>query len=266
MPVARTYARPWWRRVWLALVLAAASAMSMPGLAAPAAGSSATVLMYSGFDGTALDKHWEPTTAKGCTSLSNIRVGGGQLRLRIGPANGSDYCGARVRTKMLFRPPIMVEARVRPHLPYGSHMGLTLYGTKAEWPYGGEIDAGELIGRRPNVDHVRLWAQKRGVTAPDRCGLAENYENPASLHDTWHTFKLRWTGTGVTFFLDGTKVFEATYAALRDAGCTNPFADSTNPFRMFLTAAAGGKWTGSPVGQPGYPATYDVDYVRVTRL
>jgi beta-glucanase (GH16 family) len=257
------------RNVWrgstvLGLVCALASGLASGGGSPPA--SAATVIMWSGFDGSALGTNWKPVDAKGCTSLSNITVSGGQLHLRVGQVDNHPYCGARIQSTKTFRYGVKIEVRARADLPYGTHEGVTLFGTKGSWPWAGEIDVAEMLGRTPFVDHVRLWSQRAGATDPTRCGLARDYTNPTTLDGAWHTYGIRWTGTGVTFLFDGRSLYTLTYSALKAAGCLNPFADSTNPFRIDLGAFAGGSWVGSPVGQPGYPASYDVDFVRVTAL
>ncbi len=126
------------------------------------------------------------------------------------------------------------------------------------WPRSGEIDLMELRGQNPDIARVNYhYADALGDRAQSPVDVVA--VGPA-FNEAFHTFGLRWTETDLTWFVDGSEVHSVS-------GWTSNVGPSPAPFdqRFFLrlNLAIGGNFPGSPDGSTPWPATMEVDYVRV---
>src|SRR3954469_1288302 len=111
--------------------------------------------VHDQFTGTKLNlTKWQYSTSRGCVSPSNVKVSGGYLHLITTKKN----CGGRIGTRQTFQYG-NITARIYFDLQPGAHTGMTLFGASGSWPWSGEIDIAEQIGRRPDRDSVRVWTQ-----------------------------------------------------------------------------------------------------------
>ena len=124
----------------------------------------------------------------------------------------------------------------------------------------GEIDIMEAIGSdATGVDydrvHQTIWHDYTGT--PKQAKLVPLAGN-ARPSDGMHTYAVEWTPTSITWLVDGAVTYERTTQT------TTWFTDAfTKPFYLRLNLAVGGTWPGSPTDATSFPASYDVDYVRV---
>lgn len=256
------------RTSWRFFLFVVCGALALQLFAAPAH-AAGTVILADSFSGTSLNtSNWQ-VIKLGCDSTKNVTVANGRLRLRDGRVGDSPYCGSKVMARRLLRPPLNISARIEFALPAGAHQGMPLFGTKCAWPCGGEIDSVEEISKLQTSDNVSIWTACAtnptcgGPKHPDRCGLAAHYPAGESLSHTWHVYGITWLAGSVTYRLDDKAIFTVTMKQLQAMGCTTPFDDSDNPFRLYLNNSTGGPWAGPPSG-PGYPDLMRVDWVRIT--
>ncbi len=250
-------------RAALAAVAAMLAVLVLPG---SSNATTASATFSDQFSGTKLSSQWQLTNPKrGCQSPSNVWVQGGYLHLRDGQVGTHQYCGAQLAATPLLRPGIEVQIRAAFALPLGTHVGAVLYGTKGSWPYKGELDVDEMVGKRPTIDHVAAWSYPAKPGAPRRCGVGTGYASPTTFNKTWHVYAVDWQPGYIIFKVDGRAVLTVTLSQIKAKGCGDPFNNATNPFRLYLTSSVGGTWAGPPSG-PGYPAISLIDWITVTRV
>lgn len=124
------------------------------------------------------------------------------------------------------------------------------------WPTSGELDIVEAIGRSP--DHVVGSAHWLG---PDGAELANGwYVGGDDYIADWHTYTLEWTPDRLTWFVDG-----IAYHEVRDwvSAVGGPGAPFDQRFHLALSLAVGGTWPQAPNASTEFPATMEVDWVRV---
>ena len=110
----------------------------------------------------------------------------------------------------------------------------------------GEIDVMEALDGDPSTAYITIHHaainKSQGFT---KVGT--------DLSDGFHTYGVDWEPGYVTWYLDGESV----------ATCTNPSLIPHQPMYLIMNLAVGGNWGGPPNGSTQFPATMDVDYVRV---
>jgi beta-glucanase (GH16 family) len=115
-----------------------------------------------------------------------------------------------------------------------------------------EIDVMEILGHAPRV--VRMHYHWRDGDDDERSiGATWTGED---LSAGWHTFAVHWTPRRVRWFVDGVPRWSVT-------------ADRAElprqPMYMLATLAVGGDYPGPPSDDTGFPATFEIDYIRVWR-
>ena len=128
------------------------------------------------------------------------------------------------------------------------------------WPFCGEIDIMEHVGKTPTNIHATChW----GVDGTDRKhrskgGHTLNHD-PKNTYDEFHVYAIEWDKDKIDFFYDDLKYFSFDIAQA-------DMPDGSNPFRqkhyLLLNLALGGSW-GGDMDDSALPARYEIDYVRV---
>lgn len=125
------------------------------------------------------------------------------------------------------------------------------------WPLDGEIDIMEYVGYDPNVVHASVHTEAYN----HKIGTQKTSTQKISNAETeFHTYGLEWTETRIRGYVDG-----LLYFTFSNDGTGNkktwPFYA---PFYLKLNLAIGGNWGGAMgVDTQIFPATFEVDYVRV---
>ena len=171
-----------------------------------------------------------------------------------------DYTSARLKTAGRYQLTYgRVEARIK--IPYGQGLwpAFWMLGNdfgQVDWPFCGEIDIMENIGREPSTVHGTI----HGPGYSDS-GLTGAYTLPGSQRfaDAFHVFAVEWEQSKIRFYVDSILYQTVTPADL-PAGTTWVF---DHPFFILLNVAVGGDWPGSPDASTVFPQTMTVDYVRV---
>jgi beta-glucanase (GH16 family) len=111
-----------------------------------------------------------------------------------------------------------------------------------------EIDIFEILGDQPNVIHNTLHYDGSNGTTPQ---IGHSYTASVDLSKDYHTYGLLWSSKLLIWYLDGVEIFRVTKNIPQKS--------------MFVYAnlAVGGDWPGNPDANTKFPASYDIDYIRV---
>lgn len=236
--------------------------------------------------GTAPDaSKWQPETGPGVnnelqyyTNNNNARHdGNGNLVLQarrevtpgsacpVDPVSGSTTCqytSARLNTYGKFTFTYgRVEARIKVSSTQGLWpafwmLGADFFDQRRPWPYTGEIDIMEHVGKEPNRVYSTLHA-------PQYFG-AGGYGSPLDLgqpaSSAFRTFAVEWDSSHMTFSVDGNRFFTVDREQLETT--RGPWVFD-HPFFLIINNAVGGDWPGPPGAGTQLPQDMVLDYVRV---
>ena len=141
----------------------------------------------------------------------------------------------------------VVETRIKAPAGVGLWPAVWLHPSSGGWPP--EIDIWEVRGFDPTTwllsDHWSEAGEHR----------SEGFRpSNARYAAGWHTVTMQWDSTQVAWYIDGE----------RKGLITNPIEIPNEPMYLILNLAiGGGGWPGMPDSTTVFPATFDVDYVRV---
>ena len=185
---------------------------------------------------------------------TGVSVAGGMLRLtaRREEKHGMPYVSGLVQTGG--RSGVSGEPRfnfqygymeVRAKLPAGQGLWPAIWMMPASHDDdNGELDVLEMVGSDPTTANFALH----------RNGLDEVEDwAGANLTRTFHTFGVDWQPTHVVWYVDG----------VERARVTDPALICPEAMYPILNVAVGGDWAGAPDESTPFPATMEVDYVRV---
>jgi beta-glucanase (GH16 family) len=114
-----------------------------------------------------------------------------------------------------------------------------------DWPP--EIDVLEILGHQPNK--VYMTHHYRDANR-DHHSHGGSWSGPDFSAD-FHEFAVEWSPQAMVWFVDGVERFRSE--------------DSIPHTKMYMliNLAVGGNWPGAPNEKTHFPATFDVDYVRI---
>ncbi|WP_261808947.1 discoidin domain-containing protein [Nonomuraea sp. C10] len=155
-----------------------------------------------------------------------------------------------------------VEARIE--VPRGNGLWPAFWMMGADfltgrpWPYNGEIDIMEVLGKDTRTSHSTVHAPAYNGGG----GIGGSYTLPggADLADDFHVWAAHWDSRGITYTLDGRTV--VTLSKEEVERTRGPWVFD-HPFYIILNLAVGGDWPGPPDASTPFPARMLVDYVRV---
>ena len=194
----------------------------------------------------------------GTLRITARKVGPGDVVESESDYNGQDYVSARLHTKGLFAFTYgRAEARIK--VPCGRGLWPAFWmlpENDGRWPEGGEIDIMEYVGHQPKTFHATVHTGDLNHAAGTEVGRKKRV---AQACDAWHTHRLDWGPERLSVALDS----ETYFAFARKQGGEGrwPFDED---FHLLLNLAVGGSWGGREgVDEAAFPATMEVDYVRV---
>nr|WP_184840621.1 discoidin domain-containing protein [Allocatelliglobosispora scoriae] len=176
---------------------------------------------------------------------------------------GRDYTSHRMNTGTKFTTQYgRVEARIQ--VPKGNGLWPAFWMMGADfltgrpWPYNGEIDIMEVLGRNTLEGYSTLHAPAYNGGN----GYGQKYTAPggADLSAGFHVWAVEWNSQGMRFLLDGTQVFYASKATVEST--RGPWVYD-HPFYVILNLAVGGDFPGPVDATTPFPSRMLVDYVRV---
>ena len=124
------------------------------------------------------------------------------------------------------------------------------------WPASGEIDIMEHVGYDPNNIHCSVHTEAFNHIK----GTQKTAEKivDQSMKD-FHLYRVDWTASEITGFIDNEKYFEFKNNHLGYASW--PF---DKPFHLLINLAVGGNWGGKMgIDDAAFPTSMLIDYVRV---
>ncbi|MGW6414077.1 discoidin domain-containing protein [Streptomyces sp. NPDC055055] len=225
----------------------------------PGTGQNGELQYYTDHDNAALDgaghlvmeARKQATPGKGCPP---------------DPLTGSTTCqytSARMNTGSTFQFTYgRVEARIKVPKGNGLWPAFWMMGgdflTGRPWPYNGEIDIMEILGKDVKTAYSTVHAPAYNGGG----GIGSPYRLPqdADFSDDFHTWTADWTSKGIVYGLDGRTVF--TLDKDQVEATRGPWIFD-HPHYMILNLAVGGDWPGPTDTTTPFPSKLLVDYVRV---
>ncbi len=138
-----------------------------------------------------------------------------------------------------------VEARIK--IPAGQGLWPALWLLDA----GGsadEIDIVEILGHAPEMLYMTLhYADSDG----NESGTSDKHYHGPNFSDDFHTFGLDWQEGNIVWYVDGLEQYRVTENV------------PGKPMYLIANLAVGGEWPGAPDESTHFPATYEIDYIRV---
>jgi beta-glucanase (GH16 family) len=153
-----------------------------------------------------------------------------------------------------------IEARVR--VPRGNGLWPAFWMMGADfltgrpWPYNGEIDIMEVLGRNTTETYTTLHAPAYNGGG----GYGQKNAAGVDLSQDFHVYAAEWDSKGIRFFLDGRMVFNAAKDTVENT--RGPWIFD-HKFYLILNLAVGGDFPGPIDASTPFPARMLVDYVRV---
>lgn len=187
------------------------------------------------------------------------------IEARKQTAGGRDYTSGRMNTsnKYMFTYG-RVEARIKVPTGQGYWPAFWMMGadflTGRPWPYNGEVDIMEVLGKDTTTSYSTLHAP--AYNGAGGYGGSYKLPNGAPLSDDFHTWAAEWDASGIRYYLDDRLVFTADKATVEST--RGPWIYD-HDFYVILNLAVGGDWPGPVDATTPFPAKMLVDYVRVYR-
>lgn len=198
----------------------------------------------------------------------NARVQDGLLVIEARQERYEDsyYTSARLKTQGLQEFQYgRIEARMK--VPEGAGMwpAFWMLGATFEedsevqantWPFVGEIDIMEYVGREPTT----IFGTVHGPGYSGALGLGKWNQQDHDIADEFHTYAVEWNVDGISWFYDD----ELYHTLVREGGAVGEREwVFDHPFFIIINLAAGGTFPG-PIGlDTVFPAYVYVDHVRV---
>ncbi|MFT5680964.1 MAG: beta-glucanase (GH16 family) [Myxococcota bacterium] len=173
---------------------------------------------------------------------------------------GNAYTSARLKSQDLFEPEYgRIEARIK--LPQGQGLwpAFWLLGADFEevgWPVCGEIDILEMRGDSPEQVHGTI----HGAGYYGGGGLGGTYAlDEGTFADDFHTFTVDYEPERLAWYVDG-----VPYLTLSPGDLPGGSAWSHDgAVFLILNLAVGGNYLGNPDDSTAFPASLEVDWVKV---
>ncbi len=176
------------------------------------------------------------------------------------------FTSARVNTRDRFAFRYgRIEARIR--LPAGQGLWPAFWLMPQENAYGGwaasgEIDIMEAVNPGAgaaggNTVHGTIHY---GGASPGNRSSGSEYTVPESVTDEFHVYAAEWDRREIRWYVDDVHYATEDNWFTTAADFPAPF---DRPFHIILNVAVGGRFPGPPDSTTRFPATMEVDYVRV---
>lgn len=223
------------------------------------------------FEGGELAAHWSIQEGDGCAQnlcgwgnnekqfyrADNLKVEDSLLKITAGVENGQMY-SAKITTEGKFAQQFG-RFEMRAKLPEGRGgwpaFWLMPDDMQLPWPHEGEIDILEWTGNEP---HRVIGAAHFGDVWPDNVHYSETLLTPWKWSDEFHQYAVEWRADRIDWIVDGKVHGTMTPESIAPW----PWVFDQKPFYVILNMAVGGT-LGGEVVQDDFPATYEVDWVKV---
>jgi len=183
-----------------------------------------------------------------------------------------DYTSARITTQDRFAFQYgRIEARIK--MPSGQGLWPAFWmlsqdsdylcgGDPCVWAAIGEIDIVEAVNLDGTGGNEIFGTIHYGGEFPANQSTETRYTPSVDITEDFHTYALEWDADEIRWYFDGQLyAMENSWFSLAD---DQPYpAPFNQPFHVLLNVAVGGNFPGSPNGTTPFPATMEVDWVRV---
>lgn len=195
--------------------------------------------------------------------VTNSTIENGSLQITALRENylGNQYTSARIQTQSKFSLAYgRFEARIKIPKGKGIWPAFWLIGDNIDtmgWPACGEIDIMEHI----NSDAPIVSTIHMPTTSGNDTSIGSDFVLPGGIDYSadFHLFAAEWESNVVRFYVDNMLFQTVTRADL----LPNQRWVFDHPYFVVLNVAVGGAWPGYPDSTTIFPATMQVDYVRV---
>ena len=197
---------------------------------------------------------------KGKLSITAKLVGEGQ--------NVGDYTSARLNSKAFFKYGRMeIRAKMPDYVGAGLWPAIWMLGEAFRkgrgWPESGEIDIMEYLSHQPDSVLVTIHTKANNHMNGTQIG-----SGPIALPTTeeaFHNYGILWEEEVLHFYIDEIENIVLTFE--RPENYTNDNWPFDKPFYLLINIAIGGNLGGIKGVDDGiFPATMDIDYVRVWQI
>ncbi|MDX2412135.1 MAG: glycoside hydrolase family 16 protein [Woeseiaceae bacterium] len=230
------------------------------------------VWFYESGDGT---QYGIPFPAWGNNELEyylpdNVQLVNGVLQItaRRESADGYNFTSGRINTQDRFA---FKYGRIEASIKFPSGQGLwpAFWMLSQDSPYGvwaqtGEIDIVEAINLDGTGDNEIFATIHYGGDASLNQNLSTEtrYTPSFDVTEDFHTYAFEWDEFEMRWYVDGTLYKVENSWSSTGPGAVYP-APFDQPFHILFNLAVGGEFPGSPNGTTPFPATLEVDWVRV---
>ncbi|GAA2336347.1 discoidin domain-containing protein [Dactylosporangium salmoneum] len=196
------------------------------------------------------------------SNLANTSIQNGSLVIeaRKETAGGRDYTSGRINTSNKFSTEYgRVEARIKVPKGNGLWPAFWMMGTDflqgRPWPYNGEIDIMEILGKSTTDVYSTLHAP-----AYNGGGGYGQKLTTVDLSLDYHVYSVEWDSKHMTFRVDNQVILVADKNTVETT--RGPWVYD-HQFYIILNLAVGGDFPGPIDASTPFPARMYVDYVRV---
>jgi beta-glucanase (GH16 family) len=178
-----------------------------------------------------------------------------------------DYTSARLNSRQAFTYGRMeVRAKIPDLKGKGIWPAIWMLGSnigEVGWPDCGEIDIMEYVSFAPDTLHFSIHSKANNHVQGTQ--VTSGPLQLTSIEEEFHNYGILWTEDYIKFYLDDIDNVKLSFDKPANPSQDNwPFSE---PFYFLLNIAVGGNWGGQQgVDDSIFPATMDVDYVRVYQL
>jgi beta-glucanase (GH16 family) len=177
--------------------------------------------------------------------------------------SGANYTSHRMNTSGKFQFQYgRVEARIKVPKGNGFWPAFWMMGadflTGRPWPYNGETDIMEVLGKNTTESYSTLHAP--AYNGAGGYGLKYNLPGGGDFANDYHVWAAEWDSKGIKFLVDNTQVF---YASKETVEATRGPWIFDHPFYVILNLAVGGDFPGPVDATTPFPSSMLVDYVHV---
>ncbi|WEK03365.1 MAG: glycoside hydrolase family 16 protein [Candidatus Devosia phytovorans] len=175
----------------------------------------------------------------------------------VGRRTGDSFTSARLTSKGLVQFQYgRFETRLKVPAGAGLWSAVWLLGANiddAPWPACGEIDVVEHVSAKPD----RVFGTVHCPEFFQDNGLSGDHVAAEPFTDGFHVFAIDWAEDRIAWSVDGLPYFEVTRTGLESSWVFD------HPFYVMVNLAVGG-WLGGDVSEDTrFPATLQIDYIRI---
>ena len=251
-------------------------------------GDALTLVWSDEFDGAALDPQtWFFATGDGTEKglpggwgnnelqyylPDSAQLEGGVLKItaRQETVGGLNYTSARLNTEDRFAFQYgRIEASIK--LPPGQGLWPAFWmlsqdsayqcdGRPCNWAATGEIDILEAINTGGTGGNEIYGTLHHGGEFPANVFTGDTYTPSVDITEDFHTYAIEWDATEIRWYFDDTLYLTQNSWSSTAAPYPAPFDQN---FHILLNLAVGGNFPGFAIDSNAFPATMEVDWVRV---